>query len=284
MEPNNKEIKSLFCELTEKRIKSFSKLTGGFSNYAYLINDAYVLKTPKDYVQPFIDYENEHNILLVLADIKNVEKCYYYDYDRGIKISKFIHGSRPYVDEINNSQIILVAKFLKKLHKIKGIDVKPFDPMLRLEVYKSETKVKIDGRYERKICNRVNKIIEKEDQVLCHNDVVRGNLLFSFDKLSVIDWEMAGLNCLYFDLASFISENNLNSEQINLFLTTYFGSSYSSLKLKKVQSFIDFEDLLWYYWANMMFNNTKEEIFEKIAKEKLERINLNKSQANKEQN
>lgn len=276
MSEKTKRIKDLFKDITLKNIKSFDVLEGGFSNECYLFNDAYVLKIKKDYVQPFINYEEEYNILETLKDNKQVETCYYYDFENGIKISKFFHKARPYKDELLSYQIISVAKFLKNLHKTKNIEqLRAFDCLNRFKTYQIESDSSIDGRYVRKMLNRIEDILNKEKMVLCHNDLVKGNLLFNVDKLYVIDFEMAGLNSIYFDLASFISENNLNDAQKELFLKTYFGSSLNNLKLKKVNAFIAFENLMWYFWAKMMEKNEKSTtIYTDIANEKLSHIKL----------
>lgn len=276
MNEKTKKIKELFKELTLKNIKSFDVLIGGFANETYLFNDAYVLKIKKDYVQPFINYEQEYQILEALKDNKQVETCYYYDFENGIKISKFFHKAKPYKDELLPYQIISVAKFLKNLHKTKNVEeLRRFDCLNRFKTYQKESKSSLDGRYVRKILNRIEDILKNEKMVLCHDDLVKGNLLFNVDKLYVIDFEMSGLNSIYFDLASFISENNLNDSQKELFLKSYFGSSLNNLKIKKVNTFIAFENLMWYFWAKMMENNEKTTtIYTDIAKEKLSHIKL----------
>lgn len=61
------------------------------------------------------------------------------------------------------------------------------------------------------------------------------------------------MNNPYFDLASFISENNLNETQEEFFLSKYFGSKLNLTKRKRTKIFINFLDLLFYYWALYLF-------------------------------
>ncbi len=274
MANNFENIKKLFFKLTDKKVKTITKYDDGFSNQVYLINDAYVLKTPKEFIAPFIDYKNEKYILEVLKDNKNVVNTYLYDINSKTLIMKVVHQARLY-NQLEKNQIILLAKALKKLHKIEDFNIEPFKMVDRLKLYKTYSKEPIDGRYERKIINRINKGIKKERLCLCHNDLVRNNLLFKYNNVVLIDFEFAGLNYLYFDLASFISENNLNDEQKNIFLKAYFGYRLNKNKIKKVDNFIQFEDILWYYWAEMMYENSKDECFINIKKEKLNRISQN---------
>ena len=46
----------------------------------------------------------------------------------------------------------------------------------------------------------------------------------------------------------------------------------SLLKRKRVDIFVEFQDILFYYWALAYFLSRKEEVYLRIAKEKLERI------------
>ena len=147
----------------------------------------------------------------------------------------------------------------------------------RLEAYKKNIPEKyyINSSYEKKVIKEVSKIFSKDPLVICHNDLVRGNLLFRFNCCFFIDWEMASLNNPNFDLASFISENDLNDEQKEFFLKKYFGYKYNSLKKKKVDLFIYFQDILFYYWAMSYFFTRNDKIYLEIAKKKRDRITSN---------
>lgn len=275
MDKSTNKIKQLFFELTNKKVKSVIKFDDGFTNLVYLINDAYVLKMPSEYIQPFIDFKNEKYVLDVLKDNKNVVNVFLYDDVENILIMKCVHQGRAYKEEMNNFNVISVAKALKKIHKISDDNIKKFDMFERFKTYKNESYEKIDGRYERKIINRIKKSIDSESLCLCHNDLVKNNMLFKYNDVTFIDFEFAGNNYLYFDLASFISENNLDLQQKQLFLKTYFGYKLNKSKLKKVDNFIKFEDILWFYWAQMMYKNRKLQCYLDIKNEKLKRIKEN---------
>ena len=64
------DLKNLFKEITKKDVRSFSFLEGGISNLNYLVNDAYVLKVPKDYKEKAINYSHEKNNYEVIAPLK----------------------------------------------------------------------------------------------------------------------------------------------------------------------------------------------------------------------
>lgn len=270
------EVKTVFKTLLNKKIYSFAPLLGGLSNVSYLINDAYVIRVPSDYIQPFNDYRLEKDILKLIEPLKISEKVIYFDAEKGIKISKFVHGAFLYKETPSDEQIRTSAKTIKKLHRAKLISSNNFDPLKRLETYRSSClESKIDQRYEGKIVRAISSLLKKDDFVLCHNDLVQGNLLYKFDSVVIIDWEYAGMNSLYFDLASFISENNLVSSQKELFLKTYYGAKLNDLKRKRVDLFCHFSDILWYYWALMMAKEDSNPVYLEIAKIKKNRIDSN---------
>ena len=70
---------------------------------------------------------------------------------------------------------------------------------------------------ESEIIFAAEKLYEKYPLVYAHNDLVKGNLLFKDEQLIVLDFEYAGLNISLFDIASFISENNLSNDEKEYF-------------------------------------------------------------------
>ena len=87
---------------------------------------------------------------------------------------------------------------------------------------------------------------------------------------SSLDFEYAGYNDYYFDIASFISENDLNYEETITFLKAYFTDE--ECNYDKLKVFLNFCDLLWYTWATLLYEKRNEEIYNEIAKEKLHRL------------
>lgn len=268
--------KIIFKEITNKEIRSCISIEEGITNSNFLFNDAYVLRIPKENMEPLLDHNCEKEVYKVIEPLKISEKLLFLDSTSGIKVSKFIHNTHFY-NVISSEEIGYVAKNLKKLHN-SNLKV-PFGYKMfnRLEEYKKliPAKYYVNEDYEKRVIKEVSKIFSKDEVCLCHNDLVRGNLLFRFNSCFFIDWQMASMNNPLFDLASFISENNLNQEQEILFLKKYYGYKYNTLKKKRVDTFVNFEDLLFYYWAMQYFLSRKEKIYLDIAKEKLERIKRN---------
>lgn len=274
-----KEARELFEKLTNKKVRSISEFDSGYVNKNFLINDSYVLRIPLDFHDTTLSYKHEKIVFDKIADLKLSEIVIFFDEESGVKLSKFVHATRFYIEKMDESQLLYVAKKLKKLHS-SAIEVSfGYQILTKLELYKSavDPKYHINPDYENKVVKSMIAIYGKEPLVLCHNDLVKGNLLFKFNNVVLIDWQNASLNNPYFDLASLISENNLDEESKIFFLKKYFGYKFNDLKLKRVEIFIDFQDIFFYYWSLFYFAKRNDPKFLDIAKEKELRISLNSS-------
>ena len=270
----NKEIKEEFTNIIDKKIRSIEKLEGGFSNENYLINDAYVFRKVSPLKDESLSFIHEKEIYEAIEQLNCSDKVIYYNVENGNKIAKYIHGTRCYYQTPTDEQIIYVAKLIKKIQK-SNIKVSfEYDAMNKINLYKSilPPEVFVDKNYEDKVFKEYLKIYEKYDLVLSHNDLVKGNLLFKFNGVFFIDREYASMNIPLFDLASFISENNLNNEQASLFLNKFYGAKLSQTIIKRLDIVIRFQDILFYYWALYNFKRRHNEIFKIIGDEKLARI------------
>jgi len=65
---------------------------------------------------------------------------------------------------------------------------------------------------------------------LCHNDLNPTNLLWDNTEVKLIDFEYAGVNDCYFDLASVSVEFGLDEKMRQIFLEAYFGGRDFSLE------------------------------------------------------
>ena len=130
-----------------------------------------------------------------------------FDRENSFMVFAFLEGEHKSKLEVN--ELKLLAQTLQKLHSI-SIDAKP----IALEIDIS--------------------LVEKypKEYVLCHNDLNPQNIFFS-NELKFIDWEYAGVNDRYFDLACVCVEFGLAGEMGEVFLRAYFeGEDFSLEKLE----------------------------------------------------
>ena len=102
----------------------------------------------------------------------------------------------------------LLAKTLQKLHSI-SIDAEPIELQIDTSIIECYSK----------------------EYVLCHNDLNAQNVFFS-DDIKFIDFEYAGVNDRYFDVACVCVEFKLDMKMQKMFLEVYFEGKYSLEKLE----------------------------------------------------
>jgi len=130
-----------------------------------------------------------------------------FDEEDGFMVFAFLEGEHKSKLELN--ELGLLAQTLRKLHSI-SIDAKP---------------IELQTDTSRVACY-------PKEYVLCHNDLNPQNIFFS-DELKFIDWEYAGVNDRYFDLACVCVEFGLDDEMVEVFLGAYFeGEDFSLEKLE----------------------------------------------------
>ncbi|MEO7397797.1 MAG: phosphotransferase [Ilumatobacteraceae bacterium] len=81
----------------------------------------------------------------------------------------------------------------------------------------------------------------------CHNDLLPANVLFSSARVWLLDYEYAGMNDVFFDLANLSVNSGLAAADDERLLTLYFGdvtvSAWARLQLMKVMS--EFREGMW---------------------------------------
>lgn len=257
--------------IINEKIIELKETSYGITNKNYIVktqNKTYFCRIPKD----MTTINNKQNELEAINLLKNEE--YFLEivyYDKNMLITEFKPNSKTFISNKNLSSILEIAKILKKLHN-KNIKTESlFNPIETLEQYR----YKIYQYPKDKNLAQFDFLIEKFEKYykpdrLCHNDLVEGNFLFADNKIYLIDFEYSGLNDYYFDIASFISENDLNYQEIVTFLKAYFDKE--NCDFKKLDVFLKFSDLLWFNWAWMLYEIRQEEIYKFIAEEKYNKL------------
>lgn len=261
-------MKSKYTFDNSIKIETSKILNEGISNTSYLINGQYVMRIKSQRHDIFNIPSNEGTVIEILKDKDYVEKVIKFDMHNGNKLSEFIPDTSRLDNPPTFEQVEKVAFVLRQLHSTKEQIHHGFCPFERIEFYKRGYKSEIDPEYERITIEKCKKIYDSYPLILSHNDMVKGNLLFKENKLYLLDYEFAGLNIYLFDLASFISENNIEDEQ----LIEHFLNSYGKVKRCELDTVIKMANILWYYWAKFNYMRTKRKVYQLIANDKLTAI------------
>ena len=141
-----------------------------------------------------------------LAFEKNItaEPLFFHE-ENAFMVSQFLEGIHK--SKLDENDLKLLADTLRKLHNIK--------------VSNTPIELHIDNKFDE--VQKAFKIIANypQEYVLCHNDLNPQNIFFS-DTVKFIDWEYAGVNNRYFDLACVCVEFNLTVLDEAYFLSNYF--------------------------------------------------------------
>jgi len=148
-----------------------------------------------------------------------------FDKEHGFMVFAFLEGKHK--NKLNENELKLLAQTLQKLHSIT-IDAKPIELQIDTSTIDEYSK----------------------EYVLCHNDLNPQNIFFpvgwvfqptnNTQKMGwkthptkLIDWEYAGVNDRYFDLACVCVEFGLEDEIQEVFLKAYFeGKDFSIEKIE----------------------------------------------------
>ena len=94
----------------------------------------------------------------------------------------------------------------------------------------------------------------------------------------LIDFEYAADNNPLFDLASFLSENDIEDEKTRRhFLKFYFNKRCDDKIYRRIVRLMALQDILWYYWAQMHYISSKQLVYKRIAHHKWKTIMKNAS-------
>lgn len=261
--------------MTKYKIKT--KLNLGITNKNYRSIDNFFVRYSSSFINLFTDHQNE---IFVLKQIEGIDLTlpiidYGYDGKNFFLVTPYYSSLYPICAiKITNKIIIQVATIIKKLWKIKISSnkfIKIFNPQQFLNNIKTALRKQLVDLsiYESKLDYTK---LQPTELVLCHNDLNGGNLVFVEKKLYLIDFEYAMLNDKFFDIASFASET-LKTKKERSYWFGLFNLTFK--QQKKIKLWMYYQNILWIYWANYMYEQTKQNIFLKIINLKL--INLQRN-------
>ena len=152
-----------------------------------------------------IDRDFEYKVHTLAYAQNLTAKPIEYNKTKGQMLFEFVEGEHRKV--LDTYALNLLAEALKSLHSI-AVDSEPIKLII-----KNKTS---------EVSEAWDKIAQyPKEYVLCHNDLNSQNILWN-DTLKFIDWEYAGVNDRYFDLACVCVEFGLDRVLTKYFLDSYF--------------------------------------------------------------
>ena len=218
----------------DKKLESCTLLENqGYCNENYLLVASENKYIVRKLLRADIDRAFEWHVLRLAYEQGITAEPLVYDELNGLMVFSFLEGEHR--DTLGLSDVRFLVDTLKKLH---GIHVKR-EP---IEINIQEKTDEVRQAFE---------TIDKypKEYVLCHNDLNPENIFFS-DEAKLIDFEYAGVNDRYFDLACVCVEFKLGIEMQEIFLEIYFESAYT---LEKLESYkLIYKALVDEWFENML--------------------------------
>jgi Ser/Thr protein kinase RdoA (MazF antagonist) len=193
---------------SSKQIESCTRLENqGYCNENYLLIVDGVKYIVRKLLRDDIDRVFEWKVQNLAYEQGITAEPLVFDREHNFMVFAFLEGEHKSILALDELKVL--AQTLQKLHSIT-IDAKPIE--LQTDTSTVECYPK--------------------EYVLCHNDLNPQNIFFSND-VKFIDWEYAGVNDRYFDLACVCVEFGMDGEIVEVFLRNYLeGEDFSFEKLE----------------------------------------------------
>jgi thiamine kinase-like enzyme len=236
-------------------------LEGGNTNRNYrarLGGQEYVIRLPgRDTDLLGIDRDAESEAAAVAARLGLAPEVAARLHDPSCLVTAFAPGRTPDEEDLADPALLdRLARALATLHD-SGEQVEArFDPFQIVERYAQTIRdrgatVPADHARASAWAERIEEALSGaagHEPVLCHNDLLAGNLLVDDERLQIVDWEYAGMGDRYFDLGNLAVNNGLDADAQERLLTAYLGESpgerrLAALGLMRYMS--DFREAMW---------------------------------------
>ena len=243
---NLETIKNL--NLFKDELLDLEKLKNqGFNNINYLLktsNKSYIVRVFKSFDS--VNISREFEFLAQQKAWKKIiaSKAIFLNNDFMIyEYTKGIHKTKLEKEDLKN----LISK-IKKIHKIK-LKTPTYDLDADLNMYRDSLKDDKSKKLIKESFKSLKKLKKEKIQLgLVHHDLNPKNIIFTKDNIKIIDWEYAGTNDIFFDLATICIEFNLSNKQEKLLVDYYFPKKKSFYTIKLMHYKIIYKNLckLWF--------------------------------------
>ena len=246
-------------------IKDITVMKKGMTNRSFIFScngSRYIMRIPGEGTDMLIDRRHEYDVYEVLKGKDICDYNVYLNPDNGYKITKYIEDSRV-CDPLNQQDLEKCMKKLVSFHK-QGLKVNhSFEIFKQIDFYESlwngKPSVYRDYKTTKENVLSLQTFIDsqKKDLSLTHIDAVPDNFLIYKDsdgneKISLIDWEYAGMQDPHVDIAMFCIYSLYNKAHIDNLIETYFkvsGKNLDENTRTKIYCYVAVCGLLWSNWC-----------------------------------
>jgi thiamine kinase-like enzyme len=232
-------------------------LGGGITNHNLKVTltdgSAFVLRIAGSETHELgIDRRVEYDASLAAAAVGVGPEVVTFVEPEGYLVTRFIVGRIVPREQMGEeSTIRRIATSLRAIHKGPPLPAR-FDPFQIVENYRSTAfgrGVKVPEGYvhARQVARQIERVRGPIPERPCHNDLLNANFIDDGELIRIVDWEYAGNGDVFFDLANFSVNNDLDPAARRLLLDAYFGevrgADERALELMRFMS--DFREAMW---------------------------------------
>lgn len=245
-----KERAAQAFQVKEEEVIIINRLMGGMSHLTYHIQIKgidYTYRVIGTDGNLFVNRDIEKRNLDIIKPLGLNNETVYFDTHTGEKAAKYVEGTvltqldfRLYLPMVSNA--------LKTLHHSTLQPASDYGLIERLNLYESFTNIKSPLYVSLKEAwiNLYQHEHAHKPKVFCHNDAQRSNMVVASDKLYLLDWEYAGLNEFYYDIASF---GNVDFNDALALLDVYLERKATKEEQDSVRFYRMFQALQWHQVA-----------------------------------
>jgi len=158
-------------------------------------------------------------------------------------------------DESQVSPVADVARLLRAIHRLPA---RHHRLDLGERILRYEKQIEHRGRarcdelrhYHRKVAALLQAMSQQPPaMVLCHNDLLRANRIYSGGRLWAIDWEYAAMASPWYDIAVVINGDSLSASDTDALLIAYLGREADERERDMLHQYgciYRYLELLWY--------------------------------------
>lgn len=195
-----------------------------------------------------INRQTEYSILEKVYHADLGVKPLFFEPNQNLLITEFLDVPLWTFEEIRMASALKnFGKSIRKIHELSPINQNYYITDL-LDRYwdslKNTSEIKVFKSFFESTRQKLDTYSQSNEIRFCHNDLCYGHFLKG-QTIIFLDWELAGMNDIYSDLATFIHFHQLSDEQTNLFLQAYSQTPLNREKLIVHQDAILLRELLW---------------------------------------
>lgn len=242
------------CQPPLKKSPEFVSLLGpGLSNFSALVESGRRFVVRLDGIRPAangLNRQSEWHSLVTAAEAGLAPTPHYFNPELGSLVCDYLPpdpGTAPVMDD--------VARLLRHIHQLPArhhrLDlaerIRRYENQLQHREHSSSGELRTHRQAIDRLLARLQQFGDRT--VLCHNDLLLANRIYSNGRLYAIDWEYCAMGNPWYDIAVVVNGDVLDEVQTAQLLTAYLGRPAREQEWQALLHYgciYRYLELLWY--------------------------------------